>query len=570
MESDIPAIDAIFLVRFDTRMGNVLEWSDAVPGIELQDVEFSALPSGLHSSSQDVIYFQLKGCIGVSVFANAPSLRTEHRGAHMISVGVLVKPSADTGRCGQVWRHVDFLKGQARLHAIEDPDIADLASYFARHKAPYHVAGPSSTSKRDSYRARNIRRISRSFTLSEPLQPFSSSSNGHNDPERAEEIPPSHPSHHFLRLVQAMGPSVYILWKAALLRKRILIYTPTPVEPACLFVYNICLMATVPPGVTSLSQTKSSERTLPLFCVGIHDIDNMQAMRAGYVACTTDKLLMFKPELFDVLVDLSAPPAKSTHPRMHVVKEASKEYLQEESRPNAMDSRRYFLLLQQLGRFRRRQEWMQRRLYTEASSSAAIDISEESEGLRESSVQVINSEGYIPSDGFNMSDTLRKMLTGGWWWWYGGEGEDEEDVEPLISTPAAQDHERDFQDMSRSRSGACLQVLQLQSARSSDTEAIRFFHNLTSTLLSDLGRLISYKATAAIFEDSEDASSSLDENGFFRLVEISKQDVRQLGLDPCKDGEFVQELARHYFGSNVRLQRSELDIWSYSTAAAPA
>lgn len=31
-----------------------------------------------------------------------------------------------------------------------------------------------------------------------------------------------------------MGPAIFILWKAALLRKRILIYTPPPVESTCL------------------------------------------------------------------------------------------------------------------------------------------------------------------------------------------------------------------------------------------------------------------------------------------------------------------------------------------------
>lgn len=31
-----------------------------------------------------------------------------------------------------------------------------------------------------------------------------------------------------------MGPSIFVLWKAALLKKRILIYTPPPVETACL------------------------------------------------------------------------------------------------------------------------------------------------------------------------------------------------------------------------------------------------------------------------------------------------------------------------------------------------
>jgi len=50
-------------------------------------------------------------------------------------------------------------------------------------------------------------------------------------------------------------------------------------------VYNICLMATIPFEVASISQHKSTDRMQPLFCVGIHDIDHMSTLRSGYVAC---------------------------------------------------------------------------------------------------------------------------------------------------------------------------------------------------------------------------------------------------------------------------------------------
>lgn len=151
-ETDIPSIDAIFITRFDTRRGNVLEWCDAVPDLELNNVEFASLPSGLHNTTEDVMYeprkgrknriklkkyalqstclttprssslvilhyfryFRLEGCMGLAVYVNVESNRAEHRGAQMIALGILVKPSAETGRCGQVWRHIQFLKSQVR------------------------------------------------------------------------------------------------------------------------------------------------------------------------------------------------------------------------------------------------------------------------------------------------------------------------------------------------------------------------------------------------------------------------------------------------------------------------
>ncbi|KAF9918837.1 hypothetical protein BX616_005215 [Lobosporangium transversale] len=565
MENDIPTIDAIFVVRFDTRRGNVLEWSETTPGMEIKGVEFSALPSGIHSHSQDVIYFQLRGCIGVAVFANVPSENLEDRGAQMASVGVLVKPSVETGRCGQVWRHVDFLKSQARDHTTLGAEKADLANYFAQHKVLYHTtASSSSSNRRSSYRARNIRRISRSFTLSEPLQPLSSSPTGQHEPGEIDDIPISHPSHHFLRLVHTMGPAIYTIWKAALTRKRILICTKTPIEPSCLFVYNICLMATIPPGAISYSQTKFTERMQPLFCVGLHDIDNMQNIQGGYVACTTDKLFLFKPQLYDVLVDLSSTNYKSAYPRICIVNETLRENELEECCPNAIDKRRYFSMLQQLNRFRRRQEWMQRHLCTEAASTEAYEENEELSELSSTDMQTIECERSSSKGGFNMSDTLRKMVTGGWWWWYGGDGTEDDSLEPLITTPTSQaDSEHLSGDRDRPLSGACLQVLQTRTCGSADTEAIRFFHNLTSTLLSDLGRLISFKTTAAIFDDDDDEPLSPDlENEISnRPIEISIQDLRQLGLDPYKDHEFVLELGRIYFGTRLQVQHSDWNLW---------
>ncbi|KAF9184165.1 hypothetical protein BGZ51_003529 [Haplosporangium sp. Z 767] len=559
----IPNIDAIFVVRFDTRRGNVLEWSNAVPGIRLDGVEYSALPSGLHSSRQDVIYFCLDGCIGVAVFVNEPTDSMEHRGARMVSVGVLVKPSSETGRCGQVWRHASFLESRARYHVVEDTDTSDLSDYFGRHKTSPHVPGPasSSSSKRDSYRAMNLRRISRSFTLSEPLQGTQTAMMGYQESQEAEDIPASHPSQHFLELIQTMGPAVSILWKAALLKKRILIYTPPPIEAACLAVYNICLMASVPFGVTSASPIRSSERIQPLFCVGIHDIDTLVAVRGGYVACTTDKLFLFKPQLYDVLVDLSAlnvqarySTHKMAHPKIKLVKMVREEQSLLDIGPHFVDRRRYYTLLQHLGRYRRQQEWAHRRLFADTASLATEQDYDISTSFQEPQPQHPEQyKGGTAASGFNISDMLRKMVTGGWWWWYGDDDADEDDYERLIPNKDTQSPALYTQNEDSSLSGACLEVIQTQAHGNMDTEAIRFFHNCTRTLLSDLGRLISYKTTTAIF-----AEADAEEDGSSQKIAISREDIHLLGLDPSKDGDFVRDLARVYFDTTIMLPDQSL------------
>ncbi|KAF9148968.1 hypothetical protein BG015_009275 [Linnemannia schmuckeri] len=599
-DSDTPTIDAIFVVRFDTRQGNVLEWSNSTPGIQLTGVEYSALPSGLHTTPQDVIYFQLEGCVGVAVFKNAPADREEHRGARMISVGVLVKPSADTGRCGQVWRHIDFLKSRAGHHVIEGSETADLSDYFTTHKTPASTARPSSSSstKRDSYRAMSRRRISRSFTLSEPVQALQPGSGGMLEHSDADEIPLSHPSHQFLQLVESFGPSVYTLWKSALSRKRILIYTPPPIESTCLAVYNICLMATIPSGEISLAQTRSNERLQPLFCVGIHDIDHMSSLRGGFVACTTEKLFLFKLHLFDLIVDLSAssrnavayPSPKEAHPRLSIVKEIGTEYALEATEPYMADHRRYFALMQQLARYQRRQDWMQKRLVEEISEAEANrdggdgdartleNPDHHRDGSSGSTARRQGSRSISSTGGFNMSDTLGMMLTGGWWWWYGSDDAEAEDYEPLIPNKSVPGQVQQDGEEQR-RSGARIQVLQMQTSGSSSTEAIRCFHNLTRTVLLEMSRLIAFKTTAAIFDDPTEfsfsserrsadetttASVSSTSAGALPPLQLSRHDVQQLGLDPSREGKFVEELSQIYFNADVRVQEGLLRGWIQS------
>ena len=44
---------------------------------------------------------------------------------------------------------------------------------------------------------------------------------------------PLHPARHFPDFARSCGPTIFLLWKAALLKKRILFYSPPPVEEAC-------------------------------------------------------------------------------------------------------------------------------------------------------------------------------------------------------------------------------------------------------------------------------------------------------------------------------------------------
>ena len=210
---------------------------------------------------------------------------------------------------------------------------------------------------------------------------------------------------------------------------------------------------------------------------------------------TTEKLFLFKLHLFDLVVDLSASSGsavaytspKETHPRLSIVKEVSREYALEAIEPCMADHRRYFALMQLLARYKRRQDWMQKRLVEEISEAEAnrdggsggdVRTLEDPDHHRDGSSggggrRQGSGSSSGTTAGFNMSDTLGMMLTGGWWWWYGSDDAEAEDYEPLIQNKSVLGQGQQEGDDQR-RNGTRIQVLQMQTSGSSSTEAIRY------------------------------------------------------------------------------------------------
>lgn len=110
---DLPPISALFLIDFDVKAGYTIIWKEAVPGLELEGVvEYKSLPSGLHTVTDDLIYFVHDGGhAGLSAFINTRTEDEGARNARMIAVGVLVPLSY--GRLGRAWRHAEALKEMA-------------------------------------------------------------------------------------------------------------------------------------------------------------------------------------------------------------------------------------------------------------------------------------------------------------------------------------------------------------------------------------------------------------------------------------------------------------------------
>ncbi|XP_044919010.1 DENN domain-containing protein 11 isoform X1 [Mustela putorius furo] len=258
---------AVFVVTFDPRSGNMVEW--CLPqDIDLEGVEFKSMASGSHKIQSDFIYFRKGPFFGLACFANMPVESELERGARMKSVGIL-SPSYTL-----LYRYMHFLENQVR-HQLETPGhYSHLAAFYEDKKGVLHAGPGRGGSLPPVYWLPSIHRY---------MYP---------------EMKITHPAGCMSQFIKFFGEQILILWKFALLRKRILIFSPPPVGVVCYRVYCCCCLANVSlPGIGgTIPESK------PFFYVNVADIESLE-VEVSYVACTTEKIFEEKRELYDVYVD---------------------------------------------------------------------------------------------------------------------------------------------------------------------------------------------------------------------------------------------------------------------------
>ncbi|XP_035645706.1 DENN domain-containing protein 11 [Oncorhynchus keta] len=261
-------IVAVFVVTFDTRSGNMVEW--CLPqDVNLDGVEFKSMASGSHRIAKDFIYFR-KGCyFGLACFANMPVESELERGARMKSVGIL-SPSYTL-----LYRYMHFLENQVR-HQLQCPgSYSPLEAFYEDKKAVLPPAGNG-------------------LVTACPTSAWVPAINRCMHPE----MKITHPAGCMSQFIHFFGEQIMVLWKFALLRKRILIFSPPPVGVVCYRVYCCCSLANISiPGIgVSVPEFR------PFFYINVADIAAL-ATEMSYVACTTEKIFEEKKELYDVYVD---------------------------------------------------------------------------------------------------------------------------------------------------------------------------------------------------------------------------------------------------------------------------
>lgn len=112
------------------------------------------------------------------------------------------------------------------------------------------------------------------------------------------EMKITHPAGCMSQFIRFFGEQIMVLWKLALLRRRILIFSPPPVGVVCYRVYCCCCLANI--SIPGIGVAVPEFR--PFFYVNVADINALEN-ELSYVACTTEKIFEEKKDLYDVYVD---------------------------------------------------------------------------------------------------------------------------------------------------------------------------------------------------------------------------------------------------------------------------
>ncbi|KAG5816971.1 hypothetical protein H9Q74_001817 [Fusarium xylarioides] len=591
---DRPPIDALFLIHFDVKAGYTILWKQNAPGIDLEGlVEYKSLPSGLHTVSEDLIYFVHDSAhAGLSAFVNMPCDEEEARNARMFAVGVLVPLSY--GRLGRAWRHAEGLKEMAAKLAEDRKNTSILEEYWVANR---EKSGNGN------------RRLSGETPVSSPSlnsSPFPRKTHSRNRSasDGASLIPPGnklspyHPAWSLTSLLDKFGPLIFPIHRAALLRKRILISCHAPVHEVCDFVYNLSVLSNIPLSVTDiLPGSASTQRLRPLFSIGVHDIpflmDDFEASKrprndedaiddesgSGWIACTTDSILAMKDTLWDMLVTLPPDYSSNATERVWPVVECPRG---QPIKATQRDLRRFTTLKNGLARLAAASQ----------VPSAVPESPEEERSARRFSTQ----SSHIVRD--PRDDAVEKVVepltwaafayNGYMWWASAGEQLRQEQQEEAAHDASLLADFGPSMTMPRpgSRSGQLSDSLGSLNAsnRAPDGSGearfelaiIAYFHRLTTQILSVLADLADSQDEPYTDHDDDDEglSQASGERAPLRpsdsdlepddadAIRVDSHAVESMGLDVWSDTDalFIRELSILYFGRLARIEGKGVEV----------
>ncbi|KAL6885005.1 hypothetical protein HDV57DRAFT_491824 [Trichoderma longibrachiatum] len=599
---DLPPIAALFLIDFDVKAGYTIAWKQAAPGLELEGVvEYKSLPSGLHTVTDDLIYFVHDGThAGLSAFVNEPCEEEEARHARMIAVGILVPLSY--GRLGRAWRHAENLKQMAATLAKNRNQTEILEKYWESNKAKegetFSTVNTPISPVPDQLRKTH----GRNSSLTDGVSLF--------QPEH--KLSPYHPAWSLAELLDRFGPLIFPIHRAALLRQRILISCHAPVHEICNFVYDISILSNIPHSIADTLPTPSPpQRLRPLFNIGVHDIsflmDDLKASKrdrsdasavddadesgSGWIACTTDSILATKDALWDMLITM--PPDHSENAKEKawpVVEYAGGKVVKATQR----DLRRFNALRTGLARLAA--------LAPTTPGQGPPSPASETSQVRLStshSARVVKDELYGGADNLVEPVTWAAFAYNGFMWWASaGEqirSEEQEEstrdaalLADLLSPTSPRVASMSFppgpssppigEPLSNSLASLAGRRAGVDGEANIELAIITYFHRLTTQMLSVMVDIVDaadepYRDDDNDTDGEDQDDDDDDENqgllptdgeneSDLPVITIDSRSIEEMGLDvwSASDALFVQELAAVYFGRRAVIEGKGVEV----------
>ena len=504
-----------------------------MPDVDLDGVEYKCLPSGLHGVKEDLVYFVHGAYAGVSAFLQEES-DAQHRNATFVAVGALVPLSY--GRLGKSWLHATELRRLAKDAVTDAEDTRSLETYWKQNQqdeaAKMETTSPSAV-RRMSLPPGLVRKRKRAS--SDTATRFSSE----------QDVPFDHPALSVPELLDTFGPLLFPLYRAALLRKRILLLGTPPVQRSCNFVYMLSILSSIPQSLSDVVQpdTESLLRIQTLFNVGIHDIPYLsdQKRKARWLACTTDDILGEKHDLYDLLVTLPHETgSKNTPKRWPKVRTADGKILKASQR----DLRRYRLLRSEMDRFQ-----TERQRYRDDPDD--VDDDEISPLMRASTNALLSEVKHSEPGEAEVVEPVSwtAMAYNGFMWWASAGEMEAWETEETRTDRQLLDEIPDMDDLLHhigSSNSHDERQEALHRASATATIVTAYFHRLTAQIIQPMADIV------------EDADDETEEGIADSAISVSSDDVRAMGLDnwSTADKEFVNGAMELYFGREAVIEQA--------------
>ncbi|EGW31190.1 uncharacterized protein SPAPADRAFT_61761, partial [Spathaspora passalidarum NRRL Y-27907] len=277
---------SIFLTEFHPRNGYKLVWSrSTIPDFDFTGLDYKSMPSGVHEygkstvlishTSQDKLYY------GICKFRQHLIGEDTHdrNNIKIYSLGIICQPSESLFKPNEFinngWEFIGDLDHEL-LKYLQEQKYEDFAVF---EKLFESLCKPSSN-----------------------LLPL---------PNAKPVDVTNHPLTKLPQLFKTFGPLVFVLYKQALLRKRILIFNQhhifhddedlLPNEDSDLllnlstFCYLVSLVSIIPQDIEIASQTYSQ----PIYSIGLNDLTGDLVKIDNYIGTTNDDILI-ENKVYDI------------------------------------------------------------------------------------------------------------------------------------------------------------------------------------------------------------------------------------------------------------------------------